>query len=66
MHWNSYLHVQIAGQVRLNRLSRGVENSVGWNDTFNYVLGTGESYGPTAQHTQDSPIFFLQLNYVHK
>ena len=22
--------------------------------------------GPTAQHTQDSPIFFIQLNYVYK
>ena len=21
--------------------------------------------GPTAQHMQDSPIFFMQLNYVH-
>ena len=36
----------------------------GW--LSNYLLGTGESYGPTAQHTQDSPIFFIQLNYVHK
>ena len=33
---------------------------------FNYLLGTGESYGPTAQHTQDFPIFFIQLNYVYK
>ena len=31
-----------------------------------YLLGTRESYGPTAQHMQDSPIFFIQLNYVHK
>ena len=30
-----------------------------------YLLGTGESYGLTAQHTQDCPIFFIQLNYVH-
>ena len=30
-----------------------------------YLLGTGESYGPTAQHTQDSRIFFIQLNYVY-
>ena len=30
-----------------------------------YLLGTGESYSPTAQHMQDSPIFFIQLNYVH-
>ena len=22
--------------------------------------------GPTAQHMQDCPIFFIQLNYVHK
>ena len=29
----------------------------------NYLLGTGESYGQTAQHAQDSPIFFIQLNY---
>ena len=33
---------------------------------YNYVLGTGESYGPTAQHTQDSPICFIQLSYAHK
>ena len=33
---------------------------------FNYLLSTGESYGPTAQHMQDFPIFFIQLNYVHK
>ena len=33
---------------------------------INYLLSTGESYGPTAQHTQDSPIFFIQLNYVYK
>ena len=32
----------------------------------NYSLGTGESYGPTAQHTQNFVIFFIQLNYVHK
>ena len=31
-----------------------------------YLLGTGETYGPTAQHSQDSPIFFIQLNYVDK
>ena len=31
-----------------------------------YLLGTGESYGPTAQHMQDFPIFFIQLNYVYK
>ena len=30
-----------------------------------HSLGTGERYGPTAQHKQDSPIFFIQLNYVH-
>ena len=30
-----------------------------------YLLNTGKSYGPTAQHMQDSPIFFIQLNYVH-
>ena len=29
-------------------------------------LGTGEIYGPTAQHMQDCPIFFIQLNHVHK
>ena len=28
-----------------------------------YLLGTGESYGQTAQHTQDSPTLFIQLNY---
>ena len=28
-----------------------------------YLLGTGESYGPTAQHMQDSPMFFIQPNY---
>ena len=32
----------------------------------NYLLSTGESYGLTVQHMQDSPIFFIQLNYVHK
>ena len=32
---------------------------------YNYLLSTGESYGLTAQHMQDSPIFFIQLNYVH-
>ena len=31
-----------------------------------YLLGTGESYGPTAQNTQDFPIFFTQLNYVYE
>ena len=31
-----------------------------------YLLGTRENYGPTAQHTQDFPIFFIQLNYVYK
>ena len=31
-----------------------------------YLLGTGESYGPTAQLRQDYPIFFIQLNYVYK
>ena len=31
-----------------------------------YLLGTGESYDPTAQHTQHFPIFFIQLNYVYK
>ena len=30
-----------------------------------YLLGTRESYGLTAQHTEDSPIFFIQLNYVY-
>ena len=30
-----------------------------------YLLGLGESYGLTAQHTQDCPIFSIQLNYVH-
>ena len=29
-----------------------------------YSLGTWESYGLTAQHMQDCPIF-IQLNYVH-
>ena len=33
---------------------------------FYYLLSTQESYGPTAQHMQDSPIFFIQPNYVHK
>ena len=33
--------------------------------SLSYSLGTGESYGPTVQHTQDCPIFFIQLNYVH-
>ena len=28
-------------------------------------LGTGDSYGPIAQHKQDCSIFFIQLNYVH-
>ena len=32
---------------------------------LHYSLGTGESYGPAAQHMQDCPIFFIQLNYVH-
>ena len=34
----------------------------------NYSLTTGESYDPTSQHMlmQDSLIFFIQLNYVHK
>ena len=31
-----------------------------------YLLGTGESYGLTTQHMQDCPIFFIQLNHVHK
>ena len=31
-----------------------------------YLLGTRVSYGPTAQHMQDFPIFFIQLNYVYK
>ena len=31
----------------------------------NYLLGTGENYGPTAQHAQDCPIFIIQLYYVH-
>ena len=30
-----------------------------------YLLGIGKSYGLTAQHMQDYPIFFIQLNYVH-
>ena len=34
--------------------------------SINYLLGARESYGPTAQHLQDCPIFFIQLNYVHK
>ena len=33
--------------------------------TSNYLFGTGESYGPTAQHSQDCPIFLIQLNCVH-
>ena len=32
----------------------------------NYLLSTGESYGFTAQHMQDCPISFIQLNHVHK
>ena len=28
-----------------------------------YLLGTGKRYGPTAQHMQDSLIFFIQLSY---
>ena len=28
----------------------------------NYLLSTGESYSLTAQHMQDSPIFYIQLN----
>ena len=31
---------------------------------IHYLFTTGESYGPTAQHMQDCPIF-IQLNYVH-
>ena len=31
-----------------------------------YLLGIGESYGPTAQHSQDCLIFFIQLNHVYK
>ena len=30
------------------------------------LLGTGEGYSSTAQHIQDSLIFFIQLNYAHK
>ena len=30
-----------------------------------YLLGIVESYGPTAQHSQDCQMF-IQLNYVHK
>ena len=30
-----------------------------------YLLSTRESYGLTAQHTQDC-LIFIQLNYVHK
>ena len=30
-----------------------------------YLLGNGESYGPTAKQLQDFPIF-IQLNNVHK
>ena len=42
------------------------EDDNGVTDVFiYYLLGTGESYGPTAQHTQDSRIFFIQLNYVY-
>ena len=29
-------------------------------------LGTGESYGPTAQCSQDCPIIFMHLKYVYK
>ena len=36
------------------------------SESYYYLLGSGESYGPTAQHWQDYPIFFIQLNYVHK
>ena len=31
----------------------------------NYSLHTEESYGPIAQHMQDCPIFFIQMNFVH-
>ena len=31
-----------------------------------FVLGTGESYGPTIQNSQHCLIFFIQLNYVYK
>ena len=31
-----------------------------------YLLGAGQSYRPTVQHTQDCPIFLIQLNHVHK
>ena len=37
-----------------------------FNLTGMYLLSVGESYGPTAQHLQDCPIFFIQLTYVHK
>ena len=30
------------------------------------LVSPGETYGLTAQHMQDSPISFIQLNYVHK
>ena len=30
------------------------------------LLDTGESYAPTAQQSQDCPIFFIQLNHVHR
>ena len=42
--------------------SSSIENI---NPDINYLLGTGESYTLTAQHMQDSPIFFIQLNYVN-
>ena len=31
-----------------------------------YLFSTGENYGLIVQHTQDCPIFFVQLNYVQK
>ena len=37
-----------------------------YNGIHDYWLGTGESYGPTAQHTQDCLMFFIQLNHVYK
>ena len=33
---------------------------------MNYLLGAVKSYGPTAQHSQDCLIFFIQLNHVYK
>ena len=49
----SQSHITLTSSILDNKLSK----------ILYYLLGTGESYGPTAQHTQDSPIFFIQLNH---